>query len=283
MQHIAQGPPDSGPPEGSGLPGDSASTPLALFTPCRVGLTSQGLTAEEHALNVVLSDLFSRADLHKLGFGLKYDLLRLHNSFPHLPCFGGRGRAWEAGGDAQDVDAGGCAEKGARVAGKQWRVETRGCIAYADPEAGPMRGHVDVLSLSRAAVPAMRSVGRCGLSKLALHVLGSPIDKTQQCSDWGVRPLSTEQLRYAAADAHVLTAIFDRCLAVRPALGAPGRLQQFGGQYHLTTSGELQAFLGCGRYCPQAVAGKAAPWCACRAGASVDADATRALGGILQI
>lgn len=41
-----------------------------------------------------------------------------------------------------------------------------------------------------------------------LQVLGKPLDKSQQVSDWGRRPLSSQQLEYAALDAHAAVLIF---------------------------------------------------------------------------
>eukprot|EP00811_Abedinium_folium_P034924 NODE_7763_length_1552_cov_6.139649.p2 GENE.NODE_7763_length_1552_cov_6.139649~~NODE_7763_length_1552_cov_6.139649.p2 ORF type:complete len:427 (+),score=158.44 NODE_7763_length_1552_cov_6.139649:217-1497(+) len=43
-----------------------------------------------------------------------------------------------------------------------------------------------------------------GLRGCVARCLGSQLDKAQQCSDWSQRPLSAEQLAYAALDAHVL-------------------------------------------------------------------------------
>jgi hypothetical protein len=40
-------------------------------------------------------------------------------------------------------------------------------------------------------------------------VFGASLDKSQQTSDWQVRPLSFSQLKYAALDARVLVALFD--------------------------------------------------------------------------
>jgi len=42
------------------------------------------------------------------------------------------------------------------------------------------------------------------LSHCCATFVGRMLDKRQQCSDWNVRPLSHEQLQYAALDAHVL-------------------------------------------------------------------------------
>lgn len=52
------------------------------------------------------------------------------------------------------------------------------------------------LALSRH-VPARH----WGLSRLYRACLGEQLDKEQQCSDWGLRPLSTNQIEYAAKDA----------------------------------------------------------------------------------
>ncbi|GMF13969.1 unnamed protein product [Phytophthora lilii] len=43
-----------------------------------------------------------------------------------------------------------------------------------------------------------------GLSRLYRACLGGQVDKEQQCSDWGSRPLSSDQLEYAAKDAYVV-------------------------------------------------------------------------------
>lgn len=52
-----------------------------------------------------------------------------------------------------------------------------------------------------------------GLSGLVHAQLGAPIDKAEQCSAWGRRPLSAAQLRYAATDAACLLALLDELIA----------------------------------------------------------------------
>jgi len=48
-----------------------------------------------------------------------------------------------------------------------------------------------------------------GLSLLTKDVLGAPLDKTFQMSNWKRRPLTNDQIEYAALDAHVLISIYD--------------------------------------------------------------------------
>eukprot|EP00873_Tetraselmis_striata_P028987 jgi/Tetstr1/449251/TSEL_036456.t1 len=53
-----------------------------------------------------------------------------------------------------------------------------------------------------------------GLSAIVEATLpGKTLGKAQQCSDWAARPLSPEQLRYAAADPAVCVAVFDEMCA----------------------------------------------------------------------
>ena len=51
-----------------------------------------------------------------------------------------------------------------------------------------------------------------GINKLSIKQLGLPVDKSMQCSDWSVRPLSYEQVMYAGMDAWILTQLFDSLL-----------------------------------------------------------------------
>ncbi|KAK7275710.1 hypothetical protein RIF29_16832 [Crotalaria pallida] len=46
------------------------------------------------------------------------------------------------------------------------------------------------------------------LSTICGEVLGFPLSKELQCSDWSLRPLTEEQITYAAMDAHCLLEIF---------------------------------------------------------------------------
>lgn len=68
---------------------------------------------------------------------------------------------------------------------------------------------IDIQTLAKRAFPSFSSKDLEGLSKLSIKLLGKSVDKTMQCSDWSVRPLSREQLDYASIDAHIQTKMFD--------------------------------------------------------------------------
>jgi ribonuclease D len=48
------------------------------------------------------------------------------------------------------------------------------------------------------------------LAKMSLFFFGCPLDKSQQKSKWGRRPLSPRQINYAALDAFILIDIVDQ-------------------------------------------------------------------------
>lgn len=61
---------------------------------------------------------------------------------------------------------------------------------------------VNVLDFAHASDFVLTARRR--LSALVEERLGSPLDKSQQCSDWEQRPLTAEQIDYAALDAYCL-------------------------------------------------------------------------------
>ncbi|KAI7836357.1 hypothetical protein COHA_009779 [Chlorella ohadii] len=70
------------------------------------------------------------------------------------------------------------------------------------------RSHHIEQSGKRSTAGFKRRAGEVSLSMLAQTVLGKPLDKSQQVSNWGQRPLSAQQLSYAALDAFCAVLIF---------------------------------------------------------------------------
>nr|CAI9707158.1 unnamed protein product [Rangifer tarandus platyrhynchus] len=73
-----------------------------------------------------------------------------------------------------------------------------------------LQGGLDLLPAHRqvSAGAVDRAAGPRGLSLLVQQVLGKPLDKMQQLSNWDRRPLGEEQLVYAAADAYCLLEVY---------------------------------------------------------------------------
>ncbi|XP_020936740.1 exonuclease mut-7 homolog isoform X6 [Sus scrofa] len=88
------------------------------------------------------------------------------------------------------------------------------CPALAQAQK-QLRGSLDLLQVHKqlrvvdAPAPGVDgAAGPRGLSLLVQQVLGKPLDKTQQLSNWDRRPLGEEQLVYAAADAYCLLEVY---------------------------------------------------------------------------
>uniref|UniRef100_A0A7M4EXH0 Exonuclease 3'-5' domain containing 3 n=1 Tax=Crocodylus porosus TaxID=8502 RepID=A0A7M4EXH0_CROPO len=75
---------------------------------------------------------------------------------------------------------------------------------------------VDVLSQEQSCEDRGFRQTEKGLSLLVQHVLGKPLDKTEQLSNWEKRPLREEQILYAASDAYCLLEVY-RKLSEDPA------------------------------------------------------------------
>ncbi|XP_038637844.1 exonuclease mut-7 homolog isoform X2 [Scyliorhinus canicula] len=66
-----------------------------------------------------------------------------------------------------------------------------------------------------------------GLSLLVQCVLGKPLDKTEQLSNWEKRPLRLQQIIYAAADAYCLLDVYDALQQDPQHFGLSCRLEEF--------------------------------------------------------
>jgi hypothetical protein len=87
--------------------------------------------------------------------------------------------------------------------------------------ASPCVSDTHWLCGSRAVVDAQRLAGNAqsklkniGLARASHHYLGKPLDKAEQCSIWSARPLSDNQRTYAALDAWVCVAIYEKMFPV---------------------------------------------------------------------
>lgn len=68
---------------------------------------------------------------------------------------------------------------------------------------------LDVTTLGRLSCPNKPKRDLDGLSKLCVGQFNVAINKEMQCSDWSQRPLTEEQIQYAALDAFALLQLFD--------------------------------------------------------------------------
>ncbi|KAL4452648.1 hypothetical protein ABPG75_008310 [Micractinium tetrahymenae] len=80
----------------------------------------------------------------------------------------------------------------------------RGCLDLSTV----WRSHSIEQMGKRSTAGYRKRAGEVSLSVLAQSILGKPLDKSCQVSDWGRRPLSEQQVRYAALDAHAAVLIF---------------------------------------------------------------------------
>jgi hypothetical protein len=156
----------------------------------------QGTPETEAALSSLLADVAASPSIAVVGFCLRQDLERVHESYPWLPLFAPRtrGPGGGAGGGGAAAEAGAAGGGGVGSGG------------------APLALHVDLPALARALLPPMAGLAGASLSRLCRALLGAPLDKGMQCSDWGARPLSAEQRRYAAADAAALVALYEEIL-----------------------------------------------------------------------
>ena len=242
----------------AGFP-DSGSDPCSTGCPNLNSYPDHGpafrLSERARALSGFMGDLLGAAHVVKAGFGLDYDLRRLAESYPDLPCFGSAGGpvtavrshvdvlklARAAFPPGQQVGAPPASQWGTRLwslpcpAAAGCRIETcsmpckdvalllqrqsrspflklSACLWHAPSFLHGCAGR-DVL---HTTLPMQALLGRVSLARLVARVTGRGLDKSQQCSAWGSRPLSGRQVAYAAADAACLVDVFDRLIERRP-------------------------------------------------------------------
>ncbi|XP_074066704.1 exonuclease mut-7 homolog isoform X2 [Macrotis lagotis] len=129
--------------------------------------------------------LFSDPSVIKLGYGMAGDLCSLSSTYPIL-----RDMEKQAQGilDLLQVD------KQLQKNFGLWK-----------------KHHTPVDSLCPEASPIAKNPRHSekGLSLLVQNLLGKPLDKTEQLSNWEKRPLREEQILYAASDAYCLLEVYE--------------------------------------------------------------------------
>jgi len=152
------------------------------------------------ALDAFLSRLLFTNDIIKLGFGLKHDLTRMFTSY------------------AQQLPSLSPPHRGVRNATQEPVVARPSAVLELRDAA---------MAAASEVLPSQPQGGRrlafCGLKTLCRLVLGMHLDKTSQISDWAARPLSAQQLAYAAADVDVCCSIFDNLMRASPRLRSQWR------------------------------------------------------------
>ncbi|XP_049688250.1 exonuclease mut-7 homolog isoform X6 [Accipiter gentilis] len=130
--------------------------------------------------------LYSDAAITKLGYGMSGDLSSLAATWPAL----------------KDTD------KQAQGVVDLLTVDKQLQKSSIDWKKGAQK--VDVLCPEQSNEDRGFRQPEKGLSLLVQHVLGKPLDKTEQLSNWEKRPLREEQILYAASDAYCLLEIYEK-------------------------------------------------------------------------
>eukprot|EP00795_Rhopilema_esculentum_P010416 gene10416-19117_t len=126
----------------------------------------------QELLKVLFNKLFTSEDTLRLGFGIDSDIKVITDTYPYANDFLRKTKNFED-------------------------------LLYLSKQILKLPCVIKKLGLTTA--PDKEK----GLSQLVKQCLGKPLDKTFQISNWEQRPLSKEQLLYAALDALCLVKIYD--------------------------------------------------------------------------
>ncbi|XP_037548574.1 exonuclease mut-7 homolog [Nematolebias whitei] len=151
--------------------------------------------------------LFFDQNILKLGYGMAGDLKCLSATWPQL-----------------SVDP----------------LKMKGLLDFLNVHQTIQRGKVNVAQNGPKEVLVGEDCAEKGLSLLVQQVLGRPLDKTEQMSNWEKRPLRISQIRYAAADAYCLLDVYS-VLSSNPAcFGLPADLHSISSKQSKTIKDKKQ-------------------------------------------
>ncbi|RLN94151.1 hypothetical protein BBJ28_00023289 [Nothophytophthora sp. Chile5] len=133
-------------------------------------------------LEELFAHLFASKSIAKLGFGLDGDIKRLRWSFPEVQCFDTFANVLDFSFETLEATT---------HLVDQSVISTQGGDDPSDTKLTHRRRR------------------QKGLSALVKQLLDFPLCKTQQRSDWERRPLTSQQVSYAALDAYCLLMVQD--------------------------------------------------------------------------
>ncbi|DAZ93054.1 TPA: hypothetical protein N0F65_009728 [Lagenidium giganteum] len=93
-----------------------------------------------------------------------------------------------------------------------------------------------LVELKQLALYRQVPAAKWGLSQLYEECLGQSVDKEEQCSDWGSRPLSRSQKEYAAKDAYAVRNLALHLVADVAAESEPGQLRDLLKRFAVVTN-----------------------------------------------
>lgn len=151
-------------------------------------------------LEELFAHLFASTTIVKIGFGLDGDIKRLRWSFPDARCFDVFMNVLDFSLDASAPPV----HDGAEAAGANPAGATP--LQHQHTDGDSPLGDIAALTCETFELVKLKHRRRRqrGLASYVHEVLGLPLSKVQQRSDWERRPLSPQQIAYAALDAYCL-------------------------------------------------------------------------------
>ncbi|XP_035995685.1 exonuclease mut-7 homolog isoform X1 [Fundulus heteroclitus] len=147
---------------------------------------------EQPDLVAFIRTLFSERNILKLGYSMTGDLKCLTATWPEL---------------------------------SEEPLKTEGLLDLLKVHQKIQCGRINQVQDGPREVLVCENSAEKGLSLLVQQVLGKPLDKTEQMSNWERRPLRISQIRYAVADAYCLLDVYSTLSSNPASFGLPADLR----------------------------------------------------------